>query len=113
MGSRERLWATLAIWVVYLMIMVTLITANTSPASEALHEDTLLGIVLVLSLAAGSSTIGIWSRPGDTGARASGQTRKAKRRDTHMERLVDDLSEDELVELETLLLARDQDVRYR
>ncbi len=107
MNEKYRFLSTLAIWLAFATIMVTMFI---SLAASALFIDELtmiiLGVfVLTLTLMAGISTAQVWR-----GARAAEDAQaaeKAKRAaPSQIERLIDQLDEDEIVELETLLMAR-------
>ena len=116
MRERDRLWATVVIWVAYMAIMGVLVVFGGSRASS-LSADVVFAVALVCSLAAGLSTYGVWDKarggvvlPPETDR----QARKTKRVDRgRIGRLLEDLDEDEIVELETLLAAREQDAPER
>lgn len=112
MTNRERLWATIVIWLPYTVIMTAFLLAATITGS--LHEDTMFGIVLVISLAAAMAVRMVWRGLGQAEESAQGATTaqqhgKSKRYDQdRLARLIEELDQDEVIELETLLLARDE-----
>jgi hypothetical protein len=108
-----RMIATGVIWIATISAIITLLT---SPTGAIAHADgaVAFGIVLVLAIAAATSTLPIW-----LSARESGQqvreipVAKAKRvHEDRVARLVDSLSDDEIYRLEALLLARDDDTAH-
>ncbi|MBN2471889.1 MAG: hypothetical protein JXN59_14295 [Anaerolineae bacterium] len=113
MNEKYRFYSTLAIWGALAAVMISLffsLSESSLPPSELVMIIT--GVfVLTFTLMAGISTGMIWR-----GARAAEHTQaaaqKAKRAaSSEIERLVDQLDEDEIVELETLLLTRqDRDI---
>ncbi|MFC1959580.1 hypothetical protein ACFLYO_02610 [Chloroflexota bacterium] len=112
MQSRERLWATIAIWIPYTIIITSFLLAATIAGSH-LHEDTMFGIVLVISAAAALVIRAIWRGLGQAKeaekATIAEQSGKSKRYDQdRLARLIEQLDQDEVIELETLLLARDE-----
>ncbi len=117
MRDNMRLYATLAIWFAF-MVMTTVIFVASDVVNNA-DPNTAVFIALIFALAAGISTVAIWlsglagaTRPVDHAEQA-----KRKRVDRgRLERLVDGLNDDELDELETLLIARediDQQQKYQ
>lgn len=121
--SRDRLWATVVIWVAVTVITLGIVAAIAFSPLEIAVAGTLIPfvatVVMVLLGAAGFATSRIWSagQAGQADQSAAGNEaeaeaiRKRKRqRADRITRLVDDLDENELVELETLLMARDEDL---
>lgn len=111
MRTNMRLYATLITWFAVMAIMIVLFTA-----SNAVDTDPNMGVFvsLIFGFAATISTAAIWisaifDRPQFLDAAQAAEKRKNVER-TRMSRLVDRLSEDELDELETLLIARDDEV---
>lgn len=114
MRDRDRLWITMAIWVIFGAIIVLFFGIALGPASKPLGQDTFFAIVAALAAAATLSTAAVWGRLGNPGEgnRQAQDSGKLKRADpARIARLIESLNEDEMVELETLLLTRrDQDV---
>ena len=110
--DRYRFLSTLVVWVILLIIvLVTLLAMGLGVIAAGMVNPVFLGLLTLAGLAV-AATFGIWR---DAAARSADrqateqQVEKAKRtsRD-RIERLVETL-EDEIVELETLLRARDED----
>ncbi len=112
MRERDRLLATGVIWTAYMVILGLLFVFGTGPAS-GLYGDAVFGIVLVTSVAA-VSTHAVWDKASSgaaTGVGEAADARKAKRLDRRrIERLIEGLDDDEIVELETLLMSHQEDV---
>lgn len=113
MDDKYRFLTTAVIWVMVSVILLGVLVAVAAPGSSIpISESGGLGLfAFVLIIIAGISTDTIWR----AGHRAQQQEQvtsepaaKVKRVDSALlARLVDELSQDEVVELETLLLARD------
>lgn len=106
-----RLITTLIIWLVFaisLTMMVTLPSSGIFQASEVI----VVTFILSLAVVAAISTLGVWGVLGhaddDAARRGKGKRSLASR----VERLVDDLDDDEVYELEALLLNREDDARH-
>jgi hypothetical protein len=116
MHEKYRFYSTVAIWFGFTLIMLGLFAAIS--LSGGMIDFMAMMIIAIFALfltaIAGFSTRSVWH--GGTAAgtvttaeSASPQARAKYKRDAvhRLERLVDDLSEDEIIELETLLLSRD------
>lgn len=106
MHDRDRLWITLAIWVIFGAIIVLFFGIALGPASKPLGQDTFFAVVAALAAAATLSTAAVWGRLGNAsgGGRETQDSGKLKRADpARVARLIESLDEDELTELETLL----------
>lgn len=112
MGGQGRAAATIAIWMIFAVLLGSLLTSSTGAIANA-SGGNVLAVVIVLSIAAAGSTIAIW----ESGKESTSESRipsKAKRtRRQRIERLMDSLEDDEIYELQSLLLAREDDDRYR
>jgi hypothetical protein len=112
MRDNMRLYATLAIWLAF-MVMTTVILVASDAVSNA-EPNTAVFIALIFAMAAAISTAAVWisgmfggSR--QAAARADANRAKRKRVDPDMlARLVGGLNDDELNELEMLLIAREE-----
>jgi hypothetical protein len=102
MRDRERLWATVVIWVAFIGFL----------AGFLMPEDTLFGNVAFLSIAAAISTAVIWGvfqrRSHDSEQDVTAHYGKLKHssRD-RLRRMVEQLDDDEIIELESLLIVED------
>lgn len=117
MDERVKLATTIVIWVLVTAILMTLFIAMAATDAFA-NTDAVIpmsAFVMVLAGVAGYSTRVVWNS-GTQQPVSRREHRKMKRSDPHqLERLMEELSEDEIVELETLLLSRDapyRDERY-
>ncbi len=107
MQAWPRLWATIAIWTALMVILGVFLTlADTSHIGGS---NTTV-IVITLALTAAASTWAVWVRASGEPVQVERQdVGKAKRLDPRrVERLIE-LDEDEIVELETLLLSRENE----
>ncbi|MCC6799216.1 MAG: hypothetical protein IT325_03820 [Anaerolineae bacterium] len=110
-----RLIAVLLIWGGFMGITISLLTSATGPIANAGGAE-LFGIIVVVAIAAVACTAVVWSSPqGDSiGSDRVARLSKAKRRTPRrMEDLLDSLDDQEIYDLETLLLARDDPARQR
>ncbi len=115
MYERDRLWATAFIWsavtIILLGIIIALAVTGASLEFGSIVPITLTAMLLIL--VAGYSTSRVWGgavRGQPQLDSAGAQTGKAKRIDRRrFERLIERLDDDEIVELETLLLAREEE----
>ena len=117
MGNRDRLIVTVVIWIMFAVVMGSLLWAPAGLVAR-MADEFVLGIVIALSAAVAVPTVAMWRSSGDTRAVPSSladdrQARKAKRDQANrLQGLIEQLDEDEIVELETLLQAR-EDEAYR
>lgn len=116
-----RLIATLGVWILT-MTMTAIVLTSPTGAVASMEGPAVFGIMLVLSLAAMVSTAAIWT--GGRGAArdsarwdAEHQRERAKlKREglSRAERLIQQLDDDDIYDLEALLLAREEaDQRHR
>ncbi|WP_119068982.1 hypothetical protein [Aggregatilinea lenta] len=111
MDANKRLGGTILIWVMVTIMLITMMTSSTG-AVNGMRGIELFGIVLALAGAATLSTLAIWVGGRDQDAEER-QLSKAKRnRPDRIQRLVNDLSDDEVYQLEDLLL-REREDAYR
>ncbi len=110
MHQAYRLLASLIIWLAVVGI-IAIIFLSPGGASAAEHVETVLGALAILGGAAGFGTYAVWRDAGHSAARATTEPRAARKakdnKSRRVSRLIDLLDDDELVELETLLLARE------
>ena len=107
MGTRERMIATIVIWIAAAGIIISTVSQATVAAN--LDVNGLTGIVMG---AAALATIGMWRGGGDSKAleKLLKEQEKAKHNlSPRVERLMDDLDEEETAQLADLLRARGQD----
>jgi len=115
MDVQFRYRATVAIWVSFTIILVSLFAALS--VSNAMLDSVLtLGAVFMfvtfLTAVAGYATRSVWrdSRPAALPPESQATVQKAKRSySERVQSLIHNLDEDEIIELETLLLSRQQD----
>jgi hypothetical protein len=108
MSNGIRLWATLIIWIIFAILSGTVLTSVTGPIATA-SENTLFNIIALFAATAGISTAAVWFG-GWQVSRAETEARRAKTKrqmPSRVRRLIDDLEEDEIYELEALLLSRE------
>ncbi len=113
MNDLFRFVSIITIWIAVMMVLIVMFIASTFPAFN-MADEFMLGLAGILGFAAAYST----ARIAQAGVPASGQGQaearavKAKRHDSgRIARLVESLDEDEIVELETLLLSREEEYR--
>lgn len=103
MGHKERLIATIVIWVTFSIISSSILTSPTGSVSNA-NGATVFGIFFVMAAAAMISTLAVWL--GARGSQVETPASKNKRLErTRVDRLINQLSDDEIYELEARLLA--------
>ena len=105
MRDTARILATMIIWVALLILLGGLLTTPVGAISNA-NSATILGIVIVLGMMAAMITAVVWqggTTPRRADDRALGGKRKRLQGD-RVARLLDELSDEEVYELEALLL---------
>ncbi|MFC1959579.1 hypothetical protein ACFLYO_02605 [Chloroflexota bacterium] len=114
MNDWTRFLSTAVVWVIYGLMVVGMMAMTMSPALD--EEGMIAGVVFIVTIFAAYATRAIWRFPQQEGASVgrseAGRSAGKNKRGERVARLVDDLSEDEIIELETLLLSRD-DEDYR
>jgi hypothetical protein len=112
MRENMRLYATLAIWFAF-MVMITVIFVASDAVSNA-EPNTAVFIALIFAMAAAISTAAVWISGifgGGRGEAARSNAGRAKRKRVDPEilsRLVEGLNDEELDELEMLLISREE-----
>jgi len=115
MDVQFRYRATVAIWVSFTIILVSLFAALSMSGGmldSVLTVGAVFMFVTFLTAVAGYATRSVWrdSRPAALPTETHTVRQKAKRRYAdRVQGLIQDLDEDEIIELESLLLARQQD----
>jgi uncharacterized membrane protein YhaH (DUF805 family) len=120
MLDRYRFYATVAVWTAFTLIIIAMTIAlavSGAPMTEESLTIPLLIFVMFLTLMAGYSTARIWrdATASGTGRAEDGQqVYKTKRGDQRrIARLLEGMDDDEIVELETLLLAHEEEALRR
>ncbi len=114
----QRLIVTLTMWVAYMVVLGLFFAAAASPVSS-IDGNVIVGVVLAVSAAVGISTVGIWRSANQLSADYGEPTRsarpvKSKREQaSRLQDLIQNLDEDEIIELETMLESRDVAPRSR
>jgi hypothetical protein len=109
MHDNTRLIATLIIWLVFALVMgiVGTVLIFSNVAFNWLIAALVFGIVVIMAAAVTSSTGSIWGSQRESGQEH--ELAKAKRTSrARVERLVESLGDDEVYELESLLLDREE-----
>lgn len=111
MNDWTRFLSTAVVWVMYGLIVAGVMAMAMSPSFD---EEWIIAVVaLMVTVVAGYATRMIWrfSPAVDEAPVRTTQGRAVSKgkRGNRLARLVDDLSEDEIVELETLLLSREDE----
>jgi hypothetical protein len=116
MDDRYRFLSTAAIWVAFALVLMTLFISMAAGGAQ-LDGPVLIpltGFVAILTIVAGLATMAVWRGAGQSGAASAQDVQKAKRvQSSRIARLMEQLDEDEMIELETLLLARQDDPNER
>lgn len=106
MRDSGRLVLTAVIWGGLLVLTGTLLTSPVGAIAQA-NSATVLGVVLVLGTVAAVMTLAIWLGGADRAAARADNSAYGKRKRlerTRMHQLLENLSDDEVYELEALLL---------
>jgi hypothetical protein len=112
MRDTGRLLLTFSIWIGLLILTGSLLTSPTGAIAQA-NSATVLGVTLVLGGVAALMTLIIWVG-GNWQARAEAESVSGKRKrpqHSRIERLLADLNDDEVYELEALLLGHEGEIR--
>jgi hypothetical protein len=112
MEDRFRFLTTSIIWVAFAVVLVTLFIALAATNADMTEFQFLVlaAFVMFLTAIAGISTVSIWRAPRRADESLRQDSGKSKRVDaSRLQRLVDEMDEDDIIELETLLRARDYD----
>ncbi|MCD4686513.1 MAG: hypothetical protein K8S97_11320 [Anaerolineae bacterium] len=114
MTGRTRLSGTAIIWSAFTLIISIIAVALIITGAELDLIDALilLAIFMVLTVAVNSSTRAIWHSDTMDTAQQRGKIKRSN--PSRVERLIDRLDDDEIYELETVLLSRDEELdRHR
>lgn len=114
MRESSRLIATAIIWIAFTMMM-GLIAAAVATASDPLDVAggwIVFAIIMVLTVAVTISTRAIWNAA-EREPQAEHDKKLKRESPRRMERLLEALDEDEIYDLESLLLAREEEVRQQ
>ncbi len=112
MRDTGRLLLTFSIWLGLLILIGSLLTSPTGAIAQA-NSATVLDVTLVLGGVAALMTLIIWVS-GSEQARAEAESASSKRKrpqHSRIERLLADLNDDEVYELEALLLGHKGEIR--
>ena len=113
MKNDTRMVTTAIIWVAFTIIMgiIAAALAITQPNMDTVSTGALLAIIIGLMVTVADSTKAIWGfKPDQEDESEEARRAKAKRLEkSRVERLIADLDDDEIYDLEALLLARDQE----
>ncbi len=115
MRSRERFWATVVIWLVFVLLVALFFAFAILYPGSPLYSGTIETILIVFSSAAAVSTLGIWLRSGGESEQVAQEAQQVTRKSKssaprRIAEMIDRLNDDEVIELETLLSAQDEDV---
>ena len=122
MDSRYQFGATVVVWISYAVIMVALfmvlLFGRADLATFAVTAP-LFTFLMFLTAVAAYATRAIWRGAGTTSAaqgreslaaeRQSGEGKAKRRQAERLQALIEQLDEDEIVEMETLLMSRGDD----
>ena len=112
-----RLIATTIIWGVFAAIAGVILTGPTGP-SAAMNGGELVALMTIFMIGVIAVTYAVWhngfnlgrAEPHNTAADRP-RSKYKRTHDDRVGRLIDDLDDDEIYELEALLLARDREAR--
>lgn len=113
MLDKYRFYATIAVWASLVLIIASIVT-GLAVTGAILTESTLIPIIagiMFLALMAGFSTARIWRDAAPLPIlQVEAAAQKAKRSNRErLERLLESMDEDEVIELETLLMAQERE----
>ena len=113
MRDSMRLYATLVIWLSFVVLTTLLLTLPSSVFATGSATVAVITLI-VLAITASISTMAVWDALDDDetpteqdSAAARAKQKRAQR--ARMERLIEELPDDDIYELEALLLAREQE----
>ncbi len=115
MDVQFRYRTTVAIWVSFTVILVSLFAAlsiSRATMDSIITVGSIFLFMTFLTAVAGYATRAVWrdSRPAALPPESQATVQKAKRSySERVQSLIHNLDEDEIIELETLLLSRQQD----
>jgi hypothetical protein len=103
MNARDRLFATISIWVAFTVTSIVLLDKTTDRYSNNLSELTLIVLMVFICLAAVSGTFAVWRH----WAREEPFEKAKRSQSRRVARLVERLDDDDRRELEALLVTRE------
>jgi cell division protein FtsX len=109
MSARDRLFATISIWVTFMIMSIVLFDKATGQYPSNISALTLIVIMVLICLAAVSGTFAVWrhwSREDPCEKQKRSQSRRVAR-------LVEKLDDDDMRDLEALLVSRENLSDYR
>jgi hypothetical protein len=104
----KRLQATIVIWTAFTVIMSLLVLIGSDAASTIGGAIMLFTLAMTLIVGVTLTTTAIWK----AGAESGTASNKSKRDYRRVDRLIADLDEDEIYELESRLMAREEQASY-
>ena len=111
MDSRERLWATAIIWGALMVVLITFLLVGRLGNAPGVDGAVIFFVMAALTIAGSFATDKVWRRREEVSEQEAMKAKRSNRE--RIERLVETMDEDESVELETLLMAREDDeLRY-
>jgi hypothetical protein len=115
MGAWQRFWATAAIWAGVTVTTIALFAIQSAQTPTPFSEPMLFGLVLVLLGAAVAGTRAVWQVVRETAAYDKAvRATKAKRSHTRrVARLIDELDDEDVYDLEALLVDREREQQER
>jgi len=109
-----RIVATLLVWVMFTVIVISLLTSVTGAITNASGSE-VFGIVVAIAAAAAISTAAIWAagahNEDDDESMARLLAKVKRRRPRRAEELLESLDDEEIYDLEALLLSRSRETR--
>lgn len=107
MQQAGRVIVSLVIWIGMFSVLGSSLTSAVGPVQN-MNSGELLGLVAIFMLGAAIATAALWTGNKETAISVDERRSKTKRaQPTRVQRLIDDLDDDEVYELETLLLSRE------
>lgn len=108
-----RLLATTIIWGAFVAVVAITMTSSTGPIADA-SGSTLVGIMAITAFVAAAMTFAIWNEGFDAPARRDSERLSSKRKRSESERLarlLEQLGDDKIHDLEILLRAQRAEAR--
>ncbi len=105
MNQVGRAFVTLVIWIGVFSVIGTTFTSVTGPIANV-GSSSLLGLAAILMIGAGVSTAAIW-KESSAPAQDTRASKFKRAQPSRVQKLISELDDEEVYELETLLLARD------
>jgi hypothetical protein len=109
----KRLQATIVIWTAFTVVMSLLVLIGSDAASTIGGAVMLFTLAMTLIVGVTLSTTAIWKAGSESRSSDSiASSNKSKRDYRRVDRLIADLDEDEIYELESRLMAREEQASY-